>query len=228
LKVQVLERDQIYAIIPVNVIRLSKGRLSPILNSVDRARLMVAMLKDVLSAVGKVRMISRVTVVSADMSVRKIARAYNANFIWEGTRRGLNKGVRLAILASERKRASAVVVVHADLPLANSREISRFLSRCANHSVGLVPSRDGNGTNALFLKPPGILRPVFGRRSFWKHQSLAKQSKLAVKVVRSSAIGFDVDEPKDLRRLQRCRVKGETGKLLRTIRDDHRNWQKPT
>jgi 2-phospho-L-lactate guanylyltransferase len=178
---------------------------------------MIAMLKDVLNTVSKVRMISRVTVVSSDLSVRRIARTYNANFLLEGKRRGLNKGVRLAILESERKRASAVVVIHADLPLANSSEISRFLRGCENHSVGIVPSRDGNGTNALFLKPPGILKPVFGRRSFWKHRSLAKRNNLTVKVFHSKAIGFDVDEPKDLRRLQRSRMKGETGKLLRTV-----------
>jgi len=218
LKIQAAERDQVYAIIPVNVIKLSKERLSPLLSSGDRARLTVAMLNDVLRVVSRVRVISRVTVVSADRRVRRIARSYNANFIWEGKRRGLNKGVRLAILDSEGRGASAVVVIHADLPFANSQEISRFLSRCENHSVGLVPSRDGNGTNALFLKPPGILRPVFGTHSFQKHQSLAKQRNLAVKVVRSRTIGFDVDEPEDLRRLQRCRLRGETGKLLRTAK----------
>ena len=178
------------------------------------------MLNDVLRAVSGVKMISRVMVVSADRRVRRIANSYNANFIWEGERRGLNKGVRLAVADSERKGASAVVVIHTDLPFINSREISQFLTRCQGHAVGLVPSRDGNGTNALFLKPPGILRPVFGRHSFQKHQSLAKKCNLAVKVVRSRAIGFDVDEARDLRRLQGSRLRGETGKLLRTLRRD--------
>ena len=130
MKLQAAERNEIFAIIPVNVIKLAKGRLSPILSSGDRARLTIAMLNDVLSAVSRVRMIGRVTVVSADRRVRQIAKSYNANFIWEGKRRGLNKGVRLAVVDSERKGASAVVVIHADLPFANPREISRFLSRC--------------------------------------------------------------------------------------------------
>lgn len=219
MKIPPSKREQVDAIIPVNVVKLAKARLSSVLKPSDRARLTVAMLKDVLSAVSKVERISRVTVVSADRKVRQIAKSYDFNFIWEGKRRGLNKGVRLAILDSELGGARAVVVIHADLPFADSREIRRFLSKCENHSVGLVPSRDGNGTNVLFLKPPGIIGPVFGRHSFQKHQSLTKQRGLPLNVFRSRSLGFDVDEPKDLRWLLRSRPRGETDKVLRTLRD---------
>ena len=215
MRLQAADRDEIHAIVPVNVIKLSKLRLSPILNSSGRARLTVAMLSDVLNAVSRVRMITRVTVVSADQEVQRIADSYNAKFIWEGKKRGLNNGVKLAIANSE--GASAVVVIHADLPFANSREISRFLNRCKNHAVGLAPSRDGNGTNAIFLKPPRILSPVFGRHSFQRHLTLAKQSKLAVRVFRSGPIGFDVDEPSDLKELQDCQLRNETADFLRTL-----------
>jgi 2-phospho-L-lactate guanylyltransferase len=215
--------DLTFAIVPVNVIRLSKQRLSPILNATDRARLTVAMLNDVLRSARKVQAIKRVTVVSADTKVRRIAKAHNANFIWEGRRRGLNKGVRLAVADTERRGASAVVVIQSDLPYASSLEISRFLARCNSHSVGIVPSRHGDGTNALFLKPPSIMKPLFGKHSCQKHQVQAKQRGLSLKVIRSRAIGFDVDEPEDLRRLLRCRLSGETGKFLRAVKERPRS-----
>ncbi|HUK26788.1 MAG TPA: 2-phospho-L-lactate guanylyltransferase [Candidatus Acidoferrales bacterium] len=203
------------AIIPVNVVKLAKARLSPVLKPDERAHLTLAMLNDVLGAVRGVRRIGRVTVVSADQNVRKIARSYISSFIWEGERRGLNKGVRLAILDSEEKGASAVVIIHADIPFANSRDLSRFLAKCEEYSVGLVPSRDGYGTNVLFLKPPGIIKPVFGRHSFQKHQSMCKRRNLKHEVFHSRNLGFDIDEPEDLKRLLRCRLRGETGRFLR-------------
>jgi len=218
LSAKLSKRASIFAIVPVNVIKSSKQRLSPILNPADRARLTVAMLNDVLKSVGKVRMIKGVTVVSADLGVRPIAKSHNANFLWEGSRRGLNKGVRLAVVDSERKGASAVIVIHSDLPFASPREISRFLNQCRSHSVGILPSRDGDGTNALFLKPPGIMRPHFGRHSYQKHRVRAKERGLPVKVIRSRTMGFDVDDPEDLRRLLQCQLLGETGTFLRTLR----------
>ena len=206
---------------PVNVIKLSKQRLSPILNSADRARLTVAMLNDVLSEIKNVSVISGTTVVSADRKAREIAKLHNANFIWEGKRRGLNKGVRLALVDAERRGASAALVIHSDLPFANSREITRFLTRCASYSVGMIPSRDGNGTNALFLKPPSVMKPLFGRHSYHRHKVQARKGGLSFKVVRSRTVGFDVDEAQDLRRLLRCQLSGETGRFLRTVRQRH-------
>jgi len=222
LRTQPSTQKRVDAIIPVNVVKLAKTRLSPALKPDERAHLTLAMLNDVLGAVCGVRRISRVTVVSADQTVRKIARSYKSHFIWEGERRGLNKGVRLAITDSEQRGASAVVVIHADLPFANSRDLSQFLAKCEEYSVGLVPSRDGYGTNVLFLKPPEIIKPVFGRHSLQKHQCLSKRMNLKLEVFHSRHLGFDIDEPKDLRQLLRCRVRGETGRFLRSMRDESR------
>jgi len=213
-----MKRDEIHAIIPVNVVKLSKQRLSTMLNSADRTHLSTAMLCDVVDAVKSVRLISHVTIVSADRKVRKIARSHKVHFLWEGTRRGLNKGVRLAVADSERRGATSALIIHSDIPFADSREISRFLTRCQSYSVGMVPSRDGSGTNVLFLKPPNVMKPLFGRQSYQKHRNEAEERGLSFKVVRSKALGFDVDEPNDLRRLLRHRVSGDTGKLLRNLR----------
>jgi 2-phospho-L-lactate guanylyltransferase len=189
------------------------------LNAPDRVKLSTAMLSDVLGAVRNVSSISHVTVVSADRKVRQIARSHRADFIWEGMRRGLNKGVRLALLDAERRGASAAVIIHSDIPFANSREISRFLTRCQSYSVGMVPSRDCSGTNVLFLKPPSIMKPLFGKQSYWKHRHQAERQGVSFKVVRSRTLGFDVDEPKDLGRLLSYRGSSETGKFLRTLRE---------
>jgi 2-phospho-L-lactate guanylyltransferase len=188
------------------------------LKPVEREQLTVAMLKDVLSVLRKSRQVGSVTVVSADKNARSISRRFGANFLWEGKRRGLNKGLKLAISNSERRGASSVLVIHSDLPLLKPREIDEFLEQSQGYSVSLTPSKDGTGTNALLMRPPRVIRPVFGRDSFRKHLSLAMKRNARSRVLRFRGISFDVDKPRDLVNLMRRPLRNETGKFLRTLR----------
>jgi 2-phospho-L-lactate guanylyltransferase len=188
------------------------------LKPVEREQLTVAMLKDVLSVLRRSRQVGSVTVVSADKNARSISRRFGANFLWEGKRRGLNKGLKLAISNSERRGASSVLVIHSDLPLLKPREIDEFLEQSQGYSVSLTPSKDGTGTNALLMRPPRVIRPVFGRDSFRKHLSLAMKRNARSRVLRFRGISFDVDKPRDLVNLMRRPLRNETGKFLRTLR----------
>ncbi len=211
------ELGSVHAIVPVNVLHKSKVRLSPVLRPAERRQLSVAMLKDVLAALRKAERVGQVTVVSADKSAREIARRFGATFLWEGKRRGLNKGIRLAIRNSEREGASAVLVIHADLPLVKPQEIDRFIEESHGYSVALTPSKDGSGTNALFMNPPEVIRPVFGWHSFKRHLQLAEQRGTFSKVLRFRGICFDIDEPQDILELKRKHPRNATGRVLRTI-----------
>ena len=202
----------------MKTLTLAKARLAPVLNPAERARFSVAMLVDVLEALRKVKRLHRVAVVSPDRSLRRIVRSHGANWLWEGRRRGLNKAVRLAIRDSKLRGASATLIIPADIPLVTPREILDFLSHAAGYAVALTPSKDGAGTNALLTHPPGVIRPVFGRDSFRKHLALAERGGLSRRVIRAGGISFDVDEPKDLKRLMNQRVCNETGRFLSEMR----------
>ncbi len=188
------------------------------LKPVEREQLTVAMLKDVLFVLRRSRQVGSVTVVSADKSARSISRRFGADFLWEGKRRGLNKGLKLAISNSERRGASSVLVIHADLPLLKPREVDEFLEQSQGYSVSLTPSKDGAGTNALLMRPPRVIRPVFGRDSFRRHLSLAMKRNARSRVLRFRGISFDVDKPRDLVDLMRRPLRNETGRFLRTLR----------
>lgn len=209
--------DRICAIVPVNVLRDSKARLVRHLDASNRSRLSAAMLMDVLHTLLSVRRISRVTVVSADHGVRRIIRPTRAHFLWEGKRKGLNKGVRLALRDAKRRKFSSALIVPSDLPLVTPREILRFLRLADDYSVAAAPSKDGGGTNALFLRPPGVISPAFGKNSFRKHLSIANRKGLSVKVVKSAGIASDIDEPEDLVGLNRLFLKNQTGRFLSNI-----------
>jgi len=205
----------ICAIVPVNILRASKVRLAKYLDPSSRERLSTAMLADVLHTLQKVRRISRVTVVSADLGVRQIIRPMRTHFLWEGKRKGLNKGLRLAIRDAKRRKFSAALIVPSDIPLVTPREILRFLRFSDGYSVAITPSKDGHGTNTLLLRPPGVIDPAFGKNSFRKHLSMANCKGLSVKVIKSVGIATDVDKPQDLVDLKRRLLGNETGRFLR-------------
>jgi 2-phospho-L-lactate/phosphoenolpyruvate guanylyltransferase len=173
------------------------------------------MLMDVLSAIRRVRAIRRVSVVSADRAVAQIARLMGGHFLWEGERRGLNKGVRLAVCDAIRRKFSTALVLPSDIPLVTPREIQRLIRVSNGYQVALVPSKDAGGTNALLLRPPGIIHPSFGKNSFQRHLSIANRKGLSVRVVESARIALDVDEPSDLKSLKRLTLRNETGRYLR-------------
>jgi 2-phospho-L-lactate guanylyltransferase len=206
--------EPIHAIVPLNVPKKSKLRLSKLLRPIERAQLTIAMLSDVLSALRGSPKVSSITVVSADEGVQKIARTFGADFVWEGERRALNRGLRIAIDKSQRKGASAALVVHADLPFLTSREVDRFLAMSRGYTIALVPSKDRTGTNALLLKPPNIIQPAFGKGSFNRHLRLAEQKKLRCRVVRLRGISFDLDVPRDLQEMMRHPIQNATFRFL--------------
>lgn len=212
-----VQMEQLHAIVPVNILRKSKERLSQVLGPVQRLQLTVVMLRSVLSALRGSKRIKSITVVSADTSVRSLAREYQATFVWEGRRRGLNKGVRLAIARAEQDGVSAVLIIHADLPLVTPEEIDRFLRASESYQVAIGPSKDGGGTNALFLELPSTIRPAFGRNSFKKHYSQAQRKNLRCNVLRYSGISFDVDEPKDVYSMTRFTRNNSTTKFLQMV-----------
>ena len=77
--------------------------------------------------------------------------------------------------------------------------------------VAIAPSDARNGTNALLLCPPDIIAPAFGPDSFEAHLRAAESAGAAVQVVSDAALGFDLDTPDDLERLDQARLGELTG-----------------
>jgi 2-phospho-L-lactate guanylyltransferase len=189
-------------IVPLKAIKKSKTRLAG-LRPEDRAKLTLAMLRNVLVALGNARGISDVTVVSGDRGASRIARRHGATFLWEGKRPGLNKALKLAIAKLEQRATGAAMIIHADLPLLTSQDIDSFVTRSQDCHIAIVPCKNGTGTNGLLLRPPSAIPPVFGKGSYRKHLSLAKKNGFRWKVLRIRGIQFDIDDLRDLRQFIR-------------------------
>lgn len=99
--------------------------------------------------------------------------------------------------------ARRVVVVHADLPLAQSGSLRRFATDGARPIVTLVPSHrdEGSPVFSVPLPLPAGLQFAYGVGSFRRHLRNARAAGLAVRVVRDPTLAFDLDVADDLRAL---------------------------
>ena len=98
--------------------------------------------------------------------------------------------------------AFAVLLVASDTPALDPEEVDRLIdSTGEGPEVVIVPDRHGEGTNALLLQPPGVIRPAFGEGSRERHEVLARTAGARVTIFECRSLGLDVDTVSDLREL---------------------------
>jgi 2-phospho-L-lactate guanylyltransferase len=192
------------AIVPVKALADAKRRLAPALGPSERRRLVLAMLEDVLVLLGEIPGIARVLAVTPDPEVARIAVGHGARTISEDGHGDLNAAVRLGLAHARDLAAERALVIPADVPLATNAEILSILASAPAepkpHAV-IVPSQDGDGTNAMLLAPPDAMQPEFGEGSFVRHVAQAVALGLDFRVLRLPGLAADIDHPRDLARL---------------------------
>jgi 2-phospho-L-lactate guanylyltransferase len=181
------------AVLPVKSFDRAKSRLG---DGVRRAELARAMVGDVLEALRRVEALDGVIVVTAQ------AEAIPEDFevVVDREEAGQSPAALLGIAAAVRRRADRVLLVPGDCPALNPGEVDGLLAD-ARADVVIVPDRHGSGTNALLLRPPGVMRPSFGPGSFARHAALARGAGASIRVARLPSLELDVDTPSDLEAL---------------------------
>lgn len=193
-----------FAIVPVKALADAKRRLAPALAPSERRRLVLTMLEDVLALLGEIPSIARVLVVTPDAEVAAAAACHGAGVVSEDGPSDLNAAVRRGLAQAHGLGAQRALVIPADVPLATQAEIRSILASAPAGSkpqVVIVPSEDGDGTNAMLLAPPEAMRPEFGEGSFVRHVAQAVALGLDFRVLRLPGLGADIDQPRDLARL---------------------------
>lgn len=190
----------IAAVVPIKPLGAAKGRLVGALDAPGRRALALAMLGDVLAALGAARAVARIGVISRDAATLELATATGADAICDRAD-DLNGALAQAANYYADAGAKALLVLHADLPLVTPAEIDRLATALDDApGVVLAASRDG-GTNALLARPPLALPFLFGHGSLARHIDAARARGLALHVVRSPGLELDIDRPADLRLL---------------------------
>ncbi|MDQ3492570.1 MAG: 2-phospho-L-lactate guanylyltransferase [Chloroflexota bacterium] len=202
----------LHVVVPLRSLASGKARLGGSIDAEERETLLRGMLRRtlaVLDAWPASRAIHLVstdpgllveTVVDLSTPVRPLLQRHG----------GLNEALRMGRDDAVAAGATAVLMLPADLPYLSIDALDGLLEAAdaalAAGSGGpvlvIAPSDARQGTNALLLSPPDLIEPCFGLDSFEAHLRASARVGAALQVVDDPALGFDVDTPEDLERLE--------------------------
>ena len=189
----------IWAIVPIKPLNRAKSRLAGVLDAKDREALSREMLEQTLDTLQRVEGIGGILAISRDTSVLSIARRYEAQTVQESGAPELNDALMRATKVVSTWHASGVLVVASDIPLMCVKNIEELLELAKYPpAVVIAPDRHQDGTNALLIRPPGLIPYCFGESSFRKHVTEAEAVGVEVYVYESPTLGLDIDTPADL------------------------------
>lgn len=207
------ERPAIWAIVPIKEFDASKNRLAKLLNASERFALMLAMARDVLSALAESSRLAGILVVSRSPEAHALAGAAGAELYAETGNADLPRALEEgAVQAQTRFGAEGIFVVPADVPLIDPDEIDAILSK--HRQVTILPDSEKVGTNGLICTPPDAIPLVFDGKSFESHRRSACNAGITPLTVTNCGFSLDVDRPCDLKRLIPLGPQRRTGAYL--------------
>lgn len=217
-----MRRRDVHVIIPVKAPGRAKGRLARILSRDARRELARAMLRDVIRAVRATPSVERLWVVSHGRGVLSDAEALGATPLRERFDMGLNRALRFATTRVMEAGARRLLILPSDVPLVRPADLESLLREdrrrgAKGRLVGLVPSKEGTGTNALLRVPPDVIPPRFGEDSLHRHAREARRRSVPMRQRRIARIALDIDTPKDLLVLLGKEAEGQTARLLKRL-----------
>lgn len=190
-----------WAVIPAKSLARGKSRLSPALDHAERARFARSLLEHVLDVLCSCALEGILVATDGD-DVAEIATSRGAAVLLDRGADSLAGVVDRALVDVARRGASAAVVLMADLPRIEARDVAEIVSALEAHDVVLVRDHQGYHTNALGVSPPTAMATRFGRPdSFEAHLAAAREVSLRVRVIENERVAFDVDLPEDHRRI---------------------------
>jgi 2-phospho-L-lactate guanylyltransferase len=191
-----------WAIVPAKSLVRGKSRLRAILDEDERASFARRLLEhalDVLRACD----LDGVLVATDGDDVAELAIARGAHVLRDRGSGSLAMVVDAALAEVTSRGARSAVVLMADLPRIEPRDVTALVGALGDCDVALVCDHLGRHTNALALAPPTAMPTSFGsENSFARHREAARAGGLRVTIVENERIAFDVDGPADLAQLR--------------------------
>ena len=187
-------------IVPHRGLEAAKTRLAPSLDPEERVMLASQLLQRVLKVSREVS--NDVEVISPSRPLAEIVEAAGARLaVQRGM--GLNEGLDQARSQAILDGIDTLIVLHGDLPNLTAGDIETLVGALpadGRPGVAIAPDRAGTGTNALALRPPGVIPFRFGVGSFAAHAAEIERAGVSCVAVNRAGLAFDLDTPDDLRR----------------------------
>ena len=188
------------AVVALKTLVQSKRRLSAVLSDRQRCDLVEAMAQDVLSRLMGHPAIDTVHAVCGEGWMRSML-PEGSLLMWEEAESQEPGLIAAYEMIAAKTAAERLLFIHADLPFLGQEDISAVIAASLDDHAVLSPDLTETGTNAVLRWRHQSLPLCFGEDSFARHQQAAKAAKTPWRVVRAHGVARDVDEPKDLDRL---------------------------
>jgi 2-phospho-L-lactate guanylyltransferase len=190
-----------WAVVPAKSLVRGKSRLSPALEHGARAGFARRLLEHVLDVL-RACALEGILVATDGADVADVASSHGAAVLLDEGGGSLADVVDRALADIARRGGTAALVLMADLPRIEPRDVDLIVAALDEHDVVLVRDHHGHHTNALALAPPTAMRTRFGRPdSFEAHVNAALDAGLRAAVIDNERVAFDVDLPDDHRRV---------------------------
>jgi 2-phospho-L-lactate guanylyltransferase len=187
-------------IVPHRGLEQAKTRLATSLSPEERVFLASQLLQRVLKVAREVT--DDVVVISPSRPLREIVEPSGARLaVQRGM--GLNEGLEQARFDAVADDIGTMIILHGDLPnlqAADVHALTGALPSDGSAGVAIAPDRAGTGTNALVLRPPGLIGFRFGPGSFARHLAEVDAAGVPLVAVNRAGLAFDLDTPEDLAR----------------------------
>lgn len=201
----------VHVVVPVRGIESGKSRLGQALDAEEREVLVLGLLGRTLEVLTAWPPAQRIHLVTGDAVTGALARRTQPalSLVREPRQGGLNAALGAARDAAEEAGATCVLMLPADLPLLEVAALDRLLDGAdaalaagsGRPLVVVAPADARGGTNALLVSPPTLIEPSFGEASLEAHLRAAARADATVQLVIDPQLGFDLDTPDDLERL---------------------------
>jgi 2-phospho-L-lactate/phosphoenolpyruvate guanylyltransferase len=208
--------SNVHVVVPLRGIDSGKSRLGEALDAEERSALILGLLARTLEVLAAWPPAQRVYLVTGDAQTGELARRAQPalTVLTEPREGGLNAALRAARDTAMSNGATAVLMLPADLPLLDGVALNRLLDGADaalaagnGHALVVVAPADARrGTNALLVAPPDLIDPQFGETSLEAHLRAAATADATVQLVVDPQLGFDLDTPDDLERLDTAAV----------------------
>lgn len=181
-----------HVLVPLKRLDRAKSRLAQTLTAAERAALMLSLLEHVVSAV-RAAGVEQITLVTSEPLASDVAVTWHDDDLpWNDA---------LATAIAEVVSEGVVAVISADLPFLGPSDVTALIEATPARGVAVGRALDA-GTNAVSMRPPGVLPTCFGEPSSAAlHAALARARRLASVTLDRPGLAFDVDTPTDLERM---------------------------
>lgn len=196
--------NSVFALLPVKNMGQAKKRLRPVLSAAERRTLFRHSLTDVLEATSRSTELAGLVVISRDKDAIILAEQFGARTIVPDGDSGQSSAIRQAAEKLAQDNIECTLTIPGDVPLVTGAEIDRVCESLATgHSITIVPSLDGTGSNCVACSAYGLVDYQFGENSFDRHVASSRSNGIEPRALPLPGLGLDVDTPSDLEELMR-------------------------